>query len=219
MTVLIGCFFGFGLDEFLTLDYLKSRHVFYLQFYRQNMPLTLGIYFMLLFMLTAFSVPGVGLIILTGGALFGFPITLVLTSFADALGSTAAFLSSRYLLGNSLQAKYKTRLKIINRGMNLEGAFYLFSLRLMPFFPCFLINLLMGLTTIRMTTYYWVTQVGKLPFNAIYINAGTQLGRVDSILDMVSPGVMASFVLIGLFPMMGKKALQWSRAHKEKLGI
>jgi len=114
--------------------------------------LSLGIYFTILFLLTALSIPGITAIIVAGGALFGFPLTLLITSFADAFGSMTAFLASRYLFGNSLQGRYKDRLKVINTGVDQEGAFYLFSLRLMPFFPCFLINLLMGMTSIRMTT-------------------------------------------------------------------
>ncbi len=216
IALLIGFFFCFDLHEYLTLDYLKSRHAFYLQYYLQNKLLSLGIYFISLLLLTAFSVPGLSAIVLAGGALFGFPLTLLITSFADAFGATAAFLSSRYLFGDSLQARYHKRLRVLNNGVNKEGAFYLFSLRLMPFFPCFLINLLMGLTKIRVTTYYWVTQVGKLPYIAIYVNAGTQLGKLDSVLDIFSPGILTSFVLIGLFPVISKKSLQWIKLHKKK---
>ncbi len=213
--LVIGLFFSFDLQQYLTLDYLKSRHTFYRQYYEQNQLLSLGIYVIALFLLTAFSVPGIIVVFLAGGALFGFQLTLLITSFTDALGSTAAFLASRYLFGNSIQAKYAERLQIINNGAGKEWGFYLFSLRLMPFFPCFLINILMGVTTIRIMTFYLATQVGKMPYIAIYINAGTQLGKIDSISGIFSPGIITSFVLIGLFPVISKKSLQWYRGRKK----
>ncbi|MCK5836076.1 MAG: TVP38/TMEM64 family protein [Desulfobacula sp.] len=151
--------------------------------------------------------------------MFGFPITLLLTSFADAFGSTIVFLVSRFLVGNSLQARYGDHLRAVNKGVDQEGPFYLFSLRLMPFFPCCLINLLMGVTNIRITTFYWVTQLGKLPYTVLYINAGTQLAKLDSIVDIFSPGIIISFVLIGLFPLISKKSLQWVKVRKEEQAI
>lgn len=219
--LVMGVSFSFDLQQYLTLDYLKSRHFFYQQYYEQNQLLSLGVYVLVLFLLTAFSVPGIIVVLLAGGALFGFPLTLLIASFADALGSTAAFLASRYLFGNSILAKdkYAEKLEVINNGAGNEWAFYLFSLRLIPFFPCFLINLLMGLTTIPVTTFYLATQVGKMPYIAIYINAGTQLGKVDSVLGIFSPEIITSFVLIGLFPVISKKSLQWFKTRKGKLGI
>ena len=219
IALLVGLFFSLDLQQYLTLDHLKSRHSFYLEYYEQNQIKSLCIYFVIFFVLIILSIPGITVVSLAGGALFGFPITLLLTSFADALGSTVVFLASRYLFGNSLQARYSDRLRVINKGVNQEGPFYLFSLRLIPFFPCCLINLLMGVTTIQITTFYWVTQMGKLPYTILYINAGTQLARLESVLDIFSPGIIISFVLIGLFPLISKKSLQWVRIRKEKQGI
>ncbi len=218
IALIFGLFLNFELQQYLTLDYLESRHTFYQQYYEQNQLWTIGIYFTILFLLTSLSIPGITAIVIAGGALFGFPLTLLITSFADAFGSTAAFLASRYLFGNSLQAKNKKRMQIINKGVDKDGAFYLFSLRLMPFFPCFLINLLMGMTSMRITTFYWVTLGGKLPFTAIYVNAGTQLGKMDSVFDIFSPGIVLSFVLIGVFPLAARKSLQWLKTHK-KMGF
>ena len=212
--LLILFFFGFDIEQYLTINYLKSQHIFYMQYYEQNRAISFGIYFTVIFLLTAFSAPGTTVVVIAGGAVFGFSLTLLVTSFADAFGSTAAFLSSRYFFGKSVQARYSDRLRVINKGIEQEGAFYLFSLRLLPFFPCFLINLLMGVTTIRVTKFYWVTQIGKLPFTVIYALAGTQLGKIDSVLDIFSPGVIISFVMIGLFPLMGKKSIQWARVCK-----
>ena len=214
ISLLIGCFFAFDLQQYLTLDYLKSRHTFYTQYYEQNPTLTLLIYFVVFVMLTALSIPGLSVIILAGGALFGLPVSLLVTSFADVLGSTLAFLGSRHLFGKGLQHRHHTRLRAVNHGIAREGALYLLSLRLFPLFPCFLINLLMGLTKIRVTTFFWVTQLGKLPHNAIYVNAGTQISKSDSILGVFSPGIVASFVLIGLFPLLARKGLRLVKIRK-----
>ncbi|MEA3544630.1 MAG: VTT domain-containing protein [Thermodesulfobacteriota bacterium] len=203
-------FFNYDLQNYLTLDNIKDRQLFYQQLYDQNQILSLTVYFIIIFLLAALSLPGITiLIVVAGAAFFNFWTTLIIVSFADTLGSVVAFLASRYLFGDSLQAKHADHLAIINQGVEHEGAFYLFSLRLMPFFPCFLINLLMGLTTIRTFTFYWVTQIGKLPYKAIFANAGTQLGKLDSLLGLISPAVITSFVLIGLFPLLSKKCLKW----------
>jgi len=212
----IGLFFSLDLQQYLTIDYFKSQYVFYRQCYEQNSLLSLGIFAIALFLLTVFSIPGIVVVFLAGGALFGFPLTLLISSFIDATGSTIAFLSSRYLFGNSIQAKYADKLQFINNKAAGEWGFFLFSLRLMPFFPCFLINILMGLTEIRVITFYLATQVGKMPYIAIYINAGSQLVKIDSALDIFSPKLIISFIMIGLFPMISKKSLQWIKHHKIK---
>ena len=214
IVLVIGLFFSFDLQQYLAFDHLKSQHTFYRQYYEHNQLLSLGIYVIVLFLLTAFSVPGIIIVLLAGGALFGFPLTLLITSFTDAIGSTIAFLASRYLFSNSIQVRYAERLQIINNEAGKDWAFYLFSLRLMPFFPCILINLLMGLTTIRIMTFYLATQAGKIPYIVIDINAGTQLGKMDSVVGIFSPEIIASFVLIGLFPLASKKSLQWFKIHK-----
>lgn len=206
--LLISCFFIFDLHQYFMLDYLKSRHSFYKQYCDQNPALSLLIYFFIFMILTAFSIPGLSVVILTGATLFGFPMTLLVISFADVLGSTLAFLSSRCLFGNYLQEKHPARLKAVNQGIAREGALYLLYLRLVPIFPCFLINLLMGLTKIRLTTFYWGTQIGKFPHNAIYANAGTQISTLDSVFGIFSPGIIASFALIGVFPIVVKMVRQ-----------
>ncbi len=213
---LIGLFFSLDLQQYLTIDSFKSQYVFYRQYYEQNQLFSLGFFAIALFLLTAFSVPGVIVVFLAGGALFGFPLTLLISSFVDAIASTIAFLSSRYLFCNCIKAKYADKLQSINNKASGEWGFFLFSLRLMPFFPCFLINILMGLTTIRVVTFYLATQVGKMPYIAIYINAGSQLGNINSALDIFSPKIIISFIMIGLFPMISKKSLQWIKIHKLK---
>ena len=168
--LLIGCIVVFDLHQYITLEYLNSRHLLFKQYCGQNLTATLFIYFTFYLILTALSIPGLSVVILAGGALFGFPVTLLVISFADVFGSTLAFLGSRQLFAECLQKRFPARLRAVNRGIAREGALYLLYLRLIPVFPCFLINLLMGLTSIRVTTFYWGTQLGKLPHNALYAN-------------------------------------------------
>ncbi len=212
--ILISCFFAFGLYDFFTLDYLQSRHSIYKQYYEHYPTLTLVLYFLIYVGLTAMSIPCLSIVILAGGALFGFPVSLLIISFADVLGSTLAFLSSRSLFGNYLQNRHPSRLRAVNHGVTRKGGFYLLYLRLIPLFPCFLINLLMGLTKIRTSTFYWATQLGKLPHNALYANAGTQVSNLDSLYGIFSPGIIGSFALIGLFPLIVKIGLQQAKNRR-----
>ncbi|MDX2481378.1 MAG: VTT domain-containing protein [Desulfuromusa sp.] len=215
ITLFIGCFFAFDLQQYLTLDYLKSRHIFYKQYYLQNPTLTLLLYFIFYLTLTAMSIPCLSVVILAGGALFGFPVALLVISFADVIGSTLAFLSSRHLFGKYLQDRHSARLRAVNHGIAREGGFYLLYLRLIPLFPCFLINLLMGLTKMRMATFYWITQIGKFPHNALYANAGTQISKLDSFVGVFSPGIVVSFTLIGFFPLIVKMGLQQVKVRRK----
>ncbi|PUZ92733.1 TVP38/TMEM64 family protein, partial [Vibrio vulnificus] len=153
----------------------------------------------------AFSVPGATVVTLLGAALFGFWYSLLLVSFASTIGATIAFLSSRYLLKDWVQARFGDKLSAINQGVEKDGAFYLFSLRLIPVFPFFLINLLMGLTPISIGRYYLTSQIGMLPGTAVYLNAGTQLADINSLSGILSPTVLASFALLGVFPI----AVKW----------
>jgi pyruvate/2-oxoglutarate dehydrogenase complex dihydrolipoamide dehydrogenase (E3) component len=141
---------------------------------------------------------------LAAGAIFGVTTGTLVVSFSSTIGATLAFLASRYLLRDTVQARFGQRLRPVNEGMAKDGAFYLFSLRLVPVFPFFAVNLLMGLTPIRVWTYYWVSQVGMLLGTVVYVNAGTQLARIDSLRDIASPGLLASFAALGLLPWAGK---------------
>ncbi|MDF5113031.1 TVP38/TMEM64 family protein, partial [Vibrio parahaemolyticus] len=154
--------------------------------------------------ITAFSIPGAAVVTLLGAALFGFWFSLLLVSFASTIGATLAFLSSRYLLRDWVQSRFGEKLVAINQGVKKDGAFYLFSLRLIPVFPFFLINLLMGLTPMSIARFYLTSQIGMLPGTAVYLNAGTQLATIDSLSSIVSPTVLASFALLGLFPILVK---------------
>jgi len=175
-------------------------------------------FFIIYVAVTAISLPGAAVMTLIGGALFGLLEGLLLVSFASAIGATLAFLMARFVLREGVQKRFGRRLAALNRGVERDGAFYLFALRLVPAFPFFVINLAMGLTPIRTRTYYWVSQLGMLPGTLVYVNAGTQLGQVQSLSGVLSPGLIGSFVLLGLFPLIARKALDFFATRKALRG-
>jgi len=200
LIILLGVNFG----QYLTLENAKAQQAELAAFISENFVVAAASYFIAYVAITAFSIPGAAVVTLLGAALFGFWTSLILVSFASTIGATLAFLSSRYLLRDWVQAKFGDKLNAINQGVERDGAFYLFSLRLIPVFPFFLINLLMGLTPIATARFYLVSQLGMLPGTAVYLNAGTQLAQIDSLSGIVSPTVLASFALLGLFPVIAK---------------
>ncbi len=212
--VLIGLFFIFDLQRYLTLTELKSRQAEFQAFYDGNRLFSLAGFFLLYVVVTALSLPGAAVMTLAGGALFGFWPALLVVSFSSTLGATLAFLVSRFLLRDWVQQKFGGRLATINTGIEKEGASYLFSLRLVPLFPFFVINLVMGLTPMPARTFYWVSQIGMLAGTAVYVNAGTQLGQINSLSGILSPGLLISFVLLGLFPLLSKKGLDMLKQRK-----
>lgn len=197
-------FLGVNFGQYLTLDNAKAQQAELALFIADNFTIAAATYFFAYVAITAFSIPGAAVVTLLGAALFGFWTSLVLVSFASTIGATLAFLSSRYLLRDWVQSKFGDKLNAINQGVERDGAFYLFSLRLIPVFPFFLINLLMGLTPISTLRFYLVSQLGMLPGTAVYLNAGTQLAQIETLSGIVSPTVLASFALLGLFPVIAK---------------
>ncbi|MGT3829704.1 TVP38/TMEM64 family protein [Vibrio cholerae] len=191
-------------SQYLTLDVAKAKQAELANYIDAHLLQAALIYFVVYVLLTAFSIPGATVVTLLGAALFGFWLSLLLASFASTIGATLAFLSSRFLLRDWVQAKFADKLQTINQGIERDGAFYLLSLRLIPIFPFFLINLVMGLTPISTWRYYWVSQLGMLPGTAVYLNAGTQLAEISSLGEIVSLPVLASFVLLGVFPIVVK---------------
>ncbi len=169
------------------------------------------VFFVLYVVITALSVPLATVATLAAGALFGFWKGLALVSFASSLGATLAFLAARLLLRDAVQERFSNRLVAINEGFRKDGAFYLFTLRLLPIVPFFLVNLTMGLTPIKAKTFYWVSQVGMLAATAVFVNAGTQIAKIDSLKGILSPALIGSFVLIGLFPWFAKIFVDWQR--------
>lgn len=205
----VGAFFALGGQRWLTLDGLKAGLDQFLA-WKDTSPVLLGLAFGAVYVLvTALSLPGAVIMTLAAGAVFGLFWGTVIASFASTLGATLAFWSARYLLRDWVQARFGDRLKPINDGMARDGAFYLFTLRLVPVFPFFLINLVMGLMPIRTLTFYGVSQVGMLAGTLVYVNAGTQLAQITSLSGIVSPGVLLSFVLLGVFPLVAKAVLGW----------
>jgi pyruvate/2-oxoglutarate dehydrogenase complex dihydrolipoamide dehydrogenase (E3) component/uncharacterized membrane protein YdjX (TVP38/TMEM64 family) len=203
----IVAWFQFDLGQYLTLDALKARQGDIAALYAANPAVVIGGYFAAYVALTALSFPGAAIMTLAGGAIFGLGLGLLIVSFASTIGATLAFLTSRYLLRDWVQGKFGARLAAINAGMERDGAFYLFSLRLVPVFPFFVVNLLMGLTPIRTLTYFWVSQIGMLLGTAVYVNAGTQLAGISSLRDVASPGLLISFAALGLLPWIGKAVM------------
>ena len=190
--------------QYLTLENAKAQQALLNDYIESHFVAAAVTYFILYVMITAFSIPGAAVVTLLGAALFGFWTSLLLVSFASTIGATLAFLSSRFLLRDWVQSKFGDKLSTINQGVEKDGAFYLFSLRLIPVFPFFLINLLMGLTPISVGRYYLTSQLGMLPGTAVYLNAGTQLAEIESLSGIVSPSVLISFALLGVFPIAAK---------------
>jgi len=214
IAILIAVFFIFDLQHYLTLDYFKTQHAQIIAFYHHHPWQTALIFFALYVVVTGLSLPGAALMTLVAGAIFGLLIGTLVVSFASTLGATLAFLVSRYLFRDSVQQHFKRQLGPINRGMEKEGAFYLFALRLVPAFPFFVINLVMGLTSIKTSTFYWVSQVGMLAGTLVYVNTGTQLGQLESLSGILSADIILSFILLGLFPLLAQKIVAYTQATK-----
>ena len=193
-----------GLKEYLSLDAIKAQQSSFAGAYAENPTLVIGLYFLIYVASTALSLPGAAILTVLGGALFGLVTGTIIVSFASSIGATLAFLGSRYFLRDWVQAKFGDRLKAVNDGVAKDGAFYLFTLRLIPAVPFFLINLAMGLTPIKTRTFYWVSQLGMFLGTIVFVNAGTQLAQIESLGDIASPTLIASFVALGLFPWIAR---------------
>ncbi|MDG1286972.1 MAG: TVP38/TMEM64 family protein [Rickettsiales bacterium] len=210
----IAAFFVFDLQLYFTLDNIKAQREGWKLFYAENRAFTLALFGGVYVMVTALSLPAATILTLLAGALFGFVSGLIMVSFASSIGATLAFLMARFLLRDSIQAKYGQHMTKINEGFEKEGAFYLFALRLVPVVPFFVINVLMALLPIKTSTFYWVSQLGMLAGTVAYVYAGTELGKVTSLSDIASPSLIAAFVALGLFPLIAKKALNFLRKKK-----
>ncbi|MDC9509173.1 FAD-dependent oxidoreductase [Pseudoalteromonas sp. Angola-4] len=203
----IGLFFHFNLHQLLTLEGLKGSMDQFSQYKEQSPLLVFGGFFLLYVVVTALSLPGAAILTLAAGALFGLVEGLLVASFASTVGATLAFLVSRYLLRDTIKQRFPERLDAIDAGVEKEGGFYLFTLRLVPVFPFFLINLLMGVTAIKAWTFYWVSQVGMLAGTFVFVNAGTQLAQIESLSGILSLDLILSFALLGVFPFIAKGIL------------
>lgn len=210
----IAAFRYFELGQYLSLDYLKASQAKFQAIYFENRLLVVAAFVGIYIAVTALSLPGAAVMTLAGGGLFGLVVGTVAVSIASTIGATLACAVSRFLLRDWVQNKFVDKLSTINNGIEEEGAFYLFSLRLVPIFPFFVINLAMGLTRMRLFTFFWVSQVGMLAGTMVYVNAGKELAKIDSLSGIMSPGVLISFAILGLFPITVKKMLAFYKTKK-----
>lgn len=207
-------YFYFDLGHFLTLDALKASQATFGDHYRQSPVVVIAVFFLIYVAVTGASLPGAAILTLAAGALFGLVVGTVIVSFASSIGATLAFLASRYLFRDAVRGRFGDRLRAIDAGVARDGAFYLFTLRLVPAFPFFLVNLLMGLTTIRAGTFYIVSQLGMLAGTIVFVNAGTQLAGITSLSGIASPTLIASFVALGIFPWISRAIIGWVKARQ-----
>ncbi len=212
--ILIGRSQDVALFDYLDLQYLKAQQDTIDAYFEAHPLLTASVYFAIYVLVAAFSLPGAAVMTLAGGAIFGLLWGTVIVSFASSIGATLAFLVSRYLLRDMVQTRFGDKLKAVNAGIEKDGAFYLFTLRLVPVFPFFVINLVMGLTPLATRTFYWVSQLGMLAGTIVYVNAGTQLARIESLDGILSPGLIASFTLLGVFPLIARKVVDGVKAKR-----
>ncbi len=215
---LIAAFKIFNLGDYLSLSYIRESQQNFQELYLQNRAAVIAGYMGIYIIVTALSLPGAAVMTLAGGAIFGFVTGLIAVSFASSIGATLACIFARFVLRDWVQAKVGDKLKTVNEGVEKEGAFYLFTLRLIPVFPFWLINLGMGLTKMPLKTFYWVSQVGMLAGTMVFVNAGKELGKIDSLSGILSPALIASFVLLGLFPIITKKLLELYKKKKSHGG-
>ena len=214
LLALIAAFFVFDLGRFFSLDYLKNAQAGFAQLYAERPLLVLGTYALIYIVAFALALPAGAVLTLAGGALFGLVVGSIVVSFASSIGATLAFLASRYLFADAVRSRFGARMAEVDRGVQRDGPFYLFTLRLIPAIPPFAINLLFGLTKMKTFTFYWVSQLGMLAGTLVFINAGTQLAKIESLGGILSPGVIGSFVLLGLFPLIAHKGLDMIKARR-----
>ena len=195
----IAAFFYFDLGQYFTLDAVKAKQQELQQQFAARPLFVIAIYFLVYVVMAALALPGAALLTLLAGAIFGFWLGLVVVSFASSIGATVSFLVSRFVAGSYVQSKFADKLSAINKGIEKDGPFYLFTLRLIPILPFFAVNLLMGLTQLKTKTFYWVSQLGMLLGTAVYVNVGTQLAGLTSLKGILSAPLIGSFVLLGIF--------------------
>ena len=217
--IIVILFFVLDLQNFLTLEYLKSSKALFISYYEKNPFLVLVSYFLVYVSMAVFSLPGAVWMTLGGGAFFGLLTGTVVVSFASTIGATLAMLISRFLLRDWVQGRFAQQMQTINSGIEKDGGFYLFTLRLLPVVPFFVINMGMGLTPLRTLTFYWVSQLGMLPGTILYVNAGSELAKIESLGDILSPTLIGSFVLLGIFPLAVKKIITVFEARRGEKNV
>ena len=213
----IASFFALDLQQYISLAELKSQRDALASYARSEPFLMIGGYFAAYVVMAALSLPGAAVMTIAGGAIFGLVTGSIVVSFASSIGASLAFLAARFLFRDSVQHRFRDRLQRLNEGVARDGAFYLLTLRLVPVFPFFVINLVAALTPLRTWTFYWVSQIGMLPATIVYVNAGTQLAQVSSPADILSPSLIAAFALLALLPFLTRWVLAWLEARRVRL--
>ena len=214
IAIAFAAFYLFDIGQYLSLDYIKEKQADFQIFYDNNPALTISLFFLVYVLTTALSIPGATILTLMAGASFGFVTGTIIASFASSLGATIALLFSRYLLRDSIESKYGHKLAAINKGLQRDGKFYLLTLRLLPIIPFFLVNAVMGILSIKARVFYIISQIGMLPGTMIYIYAGTELAKIESLKDIASPGMIASLTLLAIFPLIARKAVEIIKTRK-----
>jgi len=215
---IVAAFKFFHLGQYLTLAHIKESGQEYVLLYKEHKAFVIASYMVIYILATSLSLPGAVVLTIAGGALFGLLTGTIVVSFASTIGATLACFVSRFFLRDWVEEKFSDKIGKVNEGIKKEGAFYLFSLRLIPIFPFWLINLVMGVTKMRLVTFYWISQIGMFPATVVYVNAGKELAKVDSLKGILSPELLGSFALLGIFPLAAKRiiALYRKRAPNQQ---
>ncbi|MEO7403139.1 MAG: TVP38/TMEM64 family protein, partial [Burkholderiales bacterium] len=214
LAALIGAFFYFDLGQYLKLEVIKAKQAELLAYYAAQPIKTIAIYFVAYVAMAALSLPGAALFTLVGGAIFGVVVGTIVVSFASSIGATLAFLASRFLFRDYVQTKFGDRLKTLNDGITKEGGFYLFTIRMIPAIPFWVVNIAMALTSIKTRTFYWVSQLGMFLGTIVFVNAGTQLGKLDSLRGVLSPSIIGAFVLLALLGLLSSRVVEAIKHRK-----
>jgi uncharacterized membrane protein YdjX (TVP38/TMEM64 family) len=213
---IIAAFKFFHLGQYLTLAHIKESRQEYVVLYKNHKAFVIAGYMVMYILATSLSLPGAVVLTIAGGALFGLVTGTIVVSFASTIGATLACVVSRFFLRTWVEEKFVDKIGRVNEGIQQEGAFYLFTLRLIPVFPFWLINLVMGVTKMRLVTFYWISQVGMLPATVVYVNAGNELVKLDSLKGIISPELLGSFALLGIFPLAAKRIIALYKKRKSR---
>lgn len=214
VVIAVICFFAFGLTEYFSLSFLQEQRLRIVDFYRDNPAITILLFVLLYVALTGLSIPSATGLTLLAGAIFDLVVGVLVVSVASVCGASVAFVIARYLFREPVRKKFPEQFATINKGIEKDGAFYLFAIRLVPVIPFFVTNVAMSLTTIKLWTFFWVSYIGMLAATTVFVNAGSQLGQLESMSGILSPALIGSLVLLGVFPLVAKWTLNYIRRKR-----
>ena len=214
VVIVVICFFAFGLTEYFSLSFLQEQRLRIVDFYRDNPAITILLFVLLYVALTGLSIPSATGLTLLAGAIFDLVVGVLVVSVSSVCGASIAFVIARYLFREPVRKKFPEQFATVNKGIEKDGAFYLFAIRLVPVIPFFVTNVAMSLTTIRLWTFFWVSYIGMLAATTVFVNAGSQLGQLESMSGILSPALIGSLVLLGIFPLVAKWTLNYVRRKR-----